>query len=195
MEKGIFIAIYGINNIGKTTHSKLLVEKLNASGKKTKYVKFPIYDLEPTGPFLDKTLRSADGQKISEDELQMWFVLNRYQFEPQLKKWLEEGYIVVAEDYVGTGMAWGMAKGLDEEWMESINEKLLKEDFSVLMEGNRAMDARENVHLHEQNDELVKKCAKTHSALGDKHEWSRVQVQPKIDDTATLIWDLVDDFL
>jgi hypothetical protein len=44
---------------------------------------------------------------MDEHELQLWFVLNRYQYEPELKKLLNDGYIVIAEDYVGTGIAWG----------------------------------------------------------------------------------------
>jgi len=86
MKKGLFITIYGINNIGKSTHAKRLVERLKKLGKKAVYIKYPIYDLAPTGPFLDKVLRHSKKQKMPEEELQLWFVLNRYQFQPKLKK-------------------------------------------------------------------------------------------------------------
>lgn len=192
---GTFITFYGINNIGKSTHALRVVEKLNAEGRKAKYVKFPIYDLEPTGPFLNGVLRGADGQKISEDELQMWFVLNRYQFQPELERLLGEGYIVVAEDYTGTGIAWGMAKGLEMSWLEELNKFLRREDFSILFEGERDVTAMEKQHVHETNEELVQKCVKTHQQLGDKYKWNRVQVQPDKEETAKLVWELIDGLL
>lgn len=195
MEKGLLITIYGINNIGKSTHAKLLVDRLKKEGYRSHYVKYPVYELEPTGPFLDEVLRSPGGQKISEDELQLWFILNRYQFEAELKQMLEEGYIVIAEDYVGTGIAWGMAKGLDQSWLENVNKFLLKEDFAILMEGNRDVTAREKVHVHEQNEELMEKCEKIFSNLGDKYGWKRVEIQEKIKDTAEIVWNLANSFL
>jgi dTMP kinase len=195
MQKGTFITLYGINNIGKSTHAKLLCKKLEEQGFKTHYLKYPIYEIEPSGPFINKTLRNPEGQAISEDELQFWFVLNRYQFQPQLKKLLEEGYVVVAEDYIGTGIAWGMAKGLEEEWLTGLNTHLVKEDLSILIEGNRDLRARETTHVHEQNDALVEKCKETHNYLGEKYDWKKIHLQDEISDTAGLIFGVVDEFL
>lgn len=195
MRKGVFITIYGINNIGKTTHARLLCERLRKEGFKTHYLKYPVYDIFPTGPFINKVLRNPKGQKISEDELQLWFVLNRYQFEPKLKELLKKGFTVVAEDYTGTGIAWGMAKGLAESWLKSANQYLLKEDLSILIEGKRDLRAREKAHVHEQNDQLVERCRKTHAYLAEKYGWRRVALRDKVADTADAVFDVVDEFL
>jgi dTMP kinase len=190
MEKGLFITIYGINNIGKSTNAKLLVEKLKNAGHKAVYLKYPVYDLEPSGPFLNKILRNGGVQKISEDELQLWFILNRYQFESSLKKLLNDGNIVIAEDYIGTGIAWGVAKGLDQKWLEDGNKYLLKEDLAILLVGERHTRSKEKVHVHEQNDELAKKCANIFDMLADKFGWEKVVVQKKAEDTSNLLFDL-----
>ncbi|MFH1284135.1 MAG: hypothetical protein ABIH78_00910 [Candidatus Peregrinibacteria bacterium] len=195
MQKGKFITIYGINNIGKTTHSRRLVERLESEGYKAHYVKYPVYDIEPSGSFINGILRGHEEQKISEDELQMWYVINRYQFQPELLRLIEEGYIVVAEDYSGTGIAWGTAKGLEEEWVEIINSKVLKEDLAILMEGKRDVSAVEEKHVHEQNEELIKKCEQIHSHLADKYGWKRVKVREKIEDTAEDLWAAVKESL
>ncbi|MBP9709316.1 MAG: hypothetical protein KBD78_16900, partial [Oligoflexales bacterium] len=125
--KGKLITLYGINNIGKSTQAGLLVKKLNEVGHKAVHIKYPIYDLAPTGPLLNDILRGGK-QNISEEELQTIFVQNRIDFEPTLIDTLESGTTVVAEDYIGTGIAWGAAKGADLEWLEAINAPLLKED-------------------------------------------------------------------
>ncbi|MBT3865386.1 hypothetical protein HOE67_00110 [Candidatus Peregrinibacteria bacterium] len=193
--KGKFITIYGINNIGKSTHAQILTERLIGEGHEAEFLKYPNYSVEPTGPFLDHALRGHEEQKLSEDELQLWFVLNRFQFQTEIEKKLADGKILIVEDYIGTGIAWGMAKGLSREWLESINEPLLKEDFSVMLVGQRHTSAKEEKHIHEQNDELAEKCRLIHDELAERYGWKRVEMQEEVTDTAKLLWDEVWGYL
>jgi dTMP kinase len=190
--EGKFITLYGINNIGKTTHAKRLVKRINDEGGKAVHIKYPVYDLAPTGPFINEVLRGGE-QSISEDELQMWFVLNRCQNQNEIRRLLDEGHTIVAEDYTGTGIAWGVAKGLELEWLESLNKHLIKEDLSILFEGERDVTAKEDIHVHEQNDELIERCRIVHSELADKYNWQRLQVCPTMDETANSLWKLIID--
>lgn len=192
---GKFITLYGINNIGKSTQAKLLIKALEKDGLKVSYLKYPIYDLKPTGPFINKVLRSKKGQTISESELQLWFILNRYQFEPKLKDLIATHDVVIAEDYIGTGIAWGVAKGLSELWLEEANRHLLKEDIAILFEGERKLGAREKTHLHEQNDALAEKCREILSHLATKHGWHRFQMKHEIASTASALLKLVKGLL
>ncbi|KKP36419.1 MAG: hypothetical protein UR28_C0044G0002 [Candidatus Peregrinibacteria bacterium GW2011_GWF2_33_10] len=187
------ITIYGINNIGKTTHAKNIVKRLKKSGKKAIYVKYPIYDLKPTGPFINKILRSKNSQKISEEELQMWYVLNRYQFEPTLKKYLKQNYIVIAEDYIGTGLAWGWTKGANLKWLENLNKHLLKENFAIFLDGQRTLIAKEQKHIHEQNDDLINKCTAKYRLLAKKYHWQTINAGSEKDSEKTqeMIWKCV----
>jgi len=195
MSKGKFIAIYGINNIGKSTQARILTEKLISQGFDAEFLKYPNYSISPTGKFLDHVLRGGEKQNISEDELQMWFVLNRYQSQPEIEKKLSEGKILIVEDYVGTGIAWGTAKGLDMKWMETVNEHLMKEDLSVYLYGKRQLSAKESSHIHEQNDILIEKCRKVHEELADRYNWEKVEVREKHTDTADDLWKVVAKFL
>ena len=113
MKEGFFIVLYGINNLGKSTQAQALVESLNKAGLPAKYLKYPIYDLKPTGPKINEILRNTDKQPISEEEFQALYTKNRFDFQPQLCKMLAEGVTVIAEDYIGTGLAWGWSKGVD----------------------------------------------------------------------------------
>jgi len=193
--KGAFITIYGINNIGKSTHAKLLVQHLKDEGHDAVYLKYPIYKMEPTGPQLDKIIRSDRKQDISEEDLQTIFMQNRKDFEPELRQIINEGEIVVAEDYTGTGIAWGMAKGQSQAWMEDLNLELLTEDFAILMVGNRVKMAREAVHIHESDDNLMDKVEDTLKNLGKEYGWHEVEQQQEKEDTAALIWQEVEEFL
>lgn len=186
--KGKFLTIYGINNIGKTTHAKRLVKRLKKLGKKAVYIKYPIYKQKPTGPFLNEILRKRGEQRMTEEELQLWFVLNRYQFQPKLKKMLSQGAIVVAEDYVGTGIAWGAAKGARIAELEKMNKDLVQPDLAILMDGERVLSAKEKRHLHEKDDRLVKKCRSIFLKLAPKNGWKIVKLHADRDISAARIW-------
>lgn len=196
MKRGKLITLYGINNIGKSTQCKILIDNLKKHGHDAVYIKYPVYSLEPTGVFINKVLRESGGrQNITEDQLQMWFTLNRYQFEPELKQMLNEGKIVIAEDYVGTGLAWGSAKGASLEWLTELNKYLLKEDFAIYLKGKRNVQATEASHIHENNNELLEATQFIYDNLAEKYEWSKVMVKPSIGETADDIWKAVDKFL
>lgn len=196
MKKGKFIALYGINNIGKSTQAKILIDNLKKHGHDAIYVKFPVYTIEPTGVFINNVLRNSDNKQfIGEDELQMWYTLNRYQFEPQLKEMLAEGKIVVAEDYVGTGLAWGSAKGANLDWLMEMNKYLLKEDLAIYLKGKRNIQAKESNHIHESNDELIETTQFIYDNLALKFNWTKVQVKSSIGETADELWAKVNSFL
>lgn len=187
----MLITLYGINNIGKTTQALRLTEHLKNAGYDAVYVKYPVYDVEPSGTFLNKFLRSGKAQEISEEELQMWFTINRYQFEPVLRDWLKSGKIVVAEDYIGTGIAWGTVKGASTKWLETVNSHLIKEDLPILLDGERHLSAKENSHLHESNDEFMMRSRQVHLELCEKYAWIKIPVSGTKEETENLIWQTV----
>lgn len=190
----MFITLYGINNVGKTTQAKRLVERIKSLGKSACYLKYPVYDLEPSGIFLDRVLRSKNPQHISEEELQMWFTLNRFQYQSALKDLLKDQF-VIAEDYTGTGIAWGLAKGADKKWLEELNKYLLKEDLAILMNGKRQLKSKESDHIHERDDVLVEKCAQVFKRLASDYGWEQVEVRDDWDETTEVLWQKITKFL
>ncbi len=189
--KHVFIAIYGINNIGKSWHAKRLVERLKAAGKKAIYIKYPAYEMEPSGSVLNTMLRKNKVQNVSEEELQLWYTLNRFQHAPILKKLLEEHDYVVTEDYTGTGICWGYTKGANLEWLEKINAPLIPADLSVLMTGERKKASAEKEHLHESNEELLTKAEKNFLILADRYHWKSVLKDEDYEITNQRFWDIL----
>ncbi len=108
---------------------------------------------------------------------------------------MEEGKIIIAEDYTGTGIAWGMAKGLSLEFMEKLNQGLMKEDFAMLITGHRDVKATEKHHIHEQNQQLLSSVSKIFVQLSERYKWHVIDLQQNIPDTADLIWNGVKNFI
>ncbi|MFA6254455.1 MAG: hypothetical protein WC675_00290 [Patescibacteria group bacterium] len=189
--KGKLIVIYGSNNLGKTTQAKLLVVKLNEQGYKAEYLKYPIYDCQPTGPQINQILRGGKAQEITELELQEIYAQNRRDFQPQLEEKLNQGTNIVAEDYIGTGLAWGVTKGAELVALEKQNQDLIKEDIVILLDGQRFLDGIETNHLHEQNDEWMAKNRQVHLDLAKKYGWQIVLANQPKEKVAQDIWQKV----
>ena len=153
-----------------------ILEKLKyikEKGMKAKYEKYPIYDLE-TGKKINEILRGGKKQEISEFRFQMMYTQNREEYQPVLEGMLEKGINVVAEDYRGTGLAWGKAKGLSKseyDLLYCLNSRLLPEDIAFLFNGKPFKESKEKNHIHETDDKLMRRCRKTHLELGKKEGW------------------------
>jgi len=188
MKKGKFIALYGINGIGKSTQIDLIVAELKKRGVAVKYLKYPVYDLEPEGPFLNKYLRDDDFRKSNPQtthELQEKFAKNRLRYQEALEIDLKDGYWVIAEDYVGTGIVWGMTWGGSYTYLKEINKDLLKPDIEILLDGDQFGSAIEKGHRNEENEERIKICRNFLLMSAKIENWEVVNANQKIQDVTS----------
>lgn len=195
MKKGKFIVLYGINNLGKTTQARMLVEKLIKQGYKAEYIKYPIYELEPSGKLLNNYLREDNQYNLSPREAQIIYTFNRIQFEKTLINKLTTGIHVIAEDYVGTGIAWGLGSGVNKNFLKYLNSNLLQEDLAFLFDGERFKEATENNHKHETDDNLTIKVRQAHLKLGEELGWIKINANLSIDEIHQIFWEKVKEIL
>lgn len=201
--QGKFIVLYGINNLGKSTQAKLLVDRLNTEFSSNKYgtinsaeyLKYGIYDLKPSGEMLNEYLRKGNPYNFSSREFQMCHALNRTQYEPILKERLEGGEWIIGEDYTGTGIAWGVGAGIDQDFLIRLNSHLLVEDLAILFDGERFLNGVEKNHKHEQDFELTDKVRKAHLDLAKKYGWNIINANKPISEIENEIWRIVEERL
>lgn len=179
-ERGMMVVIYGPNNLGKSEQIGRLTKALSREGVPVKQIKYPIYDLEPTGPQINGILRL--GQPSTEENLQGLFVQNRRDYEPQLLRDLSSGLWVTAEDYKGTGIAWGVTKGVSLKRLEEMNAGLREEDLAILLYGDRFGTGHEMHHRHEGDPEIWNRAMEVHLMLAERYNWQKVFAnRPAID--------------
>ena len=172
---GRFIVIYSSNNLGKSKQIELLEAVWQSMDRPYTKLKFPIYESE-TGELINRALRGVGEEKlvISEAELQVLYAENRRQFEPELLRLLEEGD-VIAEDYVGTGLAWGLTRGVPREYLDEINAGLLEPDITILLDGDRFTSGIERQHRNESaGQEVWETNRRIHQELGSELGWEVV---------------------
>ena len=191
MKRGKLIVLYGINNLGKTTQAKLLVEKIKSVGKKAEYLKYHVYDLAPSGPMINEYLRQGNPYQLSARELQLVAAVNKYHYQPEVRARLDGGVNIVAEDYWATSVAWGKGAGVSRDFLIRLNQGIIKEDIAFLFDGKRFLDSREDGHYFEQNDELTEKVRKIHLQLGEQFGWIKINANDAIEKIHDKIWSVV----
>jgi len=144
---------------------------------------------------LNAYLRKGNPHNLSAREAQLLYASNRTQFEPELLKKLEDGINIIAEDYTGTGIAWGVGAGIDEGFLKYANSHLLKEDLVFLFDGQRFLEAKEKGHKHESNDFLIDEVRWSHIKLGQEYNWLKINANQTIDEIHGQIWIKVADLL
>lgn len=182
MKHGKVIALYGINNLGKSTQREMLVDALRRHGFQAYGYKYAHYTVLPSGPILNDYLRNGNPYHLTAREFQTLQVMNRMQFEPTLIKHKDHGDVVVLEDYTGTGIAWGIGAGVDEQYLRMINSHLLVEDHAILLDGGRFFGGVERGHLHESNNTLTDQVREVHLRLARELGWKVVAANQSKED-------------
>lgn len=195
---GKFIVLYGINNIGKTTQARLLINRIYSAAwniPTPASVKYARYDVSPSGPLINNYLRSIGGKKnpygFLPREFQILQAFNRTQAEPSLLATLYSGVSVIAEDYTGTGIAWGIGAGVSKDFLVEINHHLVKEDLAILLDGERFLSGKEENHSHEEDGELAQRVRKIHLDLAKEFGWHVVAANQSQERVHADIWRIV----
>jgi dTMP kinase len=100
--KGKLIVIDGTDGSGKTTQIAYLIKHLKKDGQKVKLVDFPVYYKNFFGKFIGHCLSEQyyNWLNIHPKIASVMYAADRWESSDEMKKWLKEGYIIVADRYV-----------------------------------------------------------------------------------------------
>ena len=98
--------------------------------------------------------------------------------------------VMVAEDYIGTGIAWGMRGGVEKDFLVEINSGLLREDITILLDGERFSTGREANHAHEAKDDFFD-IRQIHLDLAKEFGWQVVSAKGNEDEVHERVWQVV----
>jgi dTMP kinase len=102
LKKGKLIVIDGTDGSGKATQVALLTKRLEKEGYRVRVVDFPEYYKNFFGAFVGHCLSEQYYNFINVHPkiASVLYAADRWQSKEEMKKWLSEGYIVVANRYV-----------------------------------------------------------------------------------------------
>jgi len=141
---GKLIVIDGTDGSGKTTQTELLIARLKQEGHAVETVSFPQYNQKSGGlveEYLEGKYGKADevGAKIAS----IFYAVDRYDASFKMRKWLEQGKVVIANRYVSSNLGHQGGKILNSserektlKWLYDLEYKLFKlpkPDISVVL--------------------------------------------------------------
>ncbi len=189
----MLICLEGIDASGKATQSKVLYDRLSRSGLGCKLIAFPDYRT-PVGLNIRAYL---DGKVVLSREVrQLLYTANRWERRDDLVNWLSSGKFVVADRYIPSGLAYGLANGLDLDWVLALEKGLPVPDLVVVVDipvktvAERLPTTRDT---YERNESFLKKVRKSYLSLAGRFGWAVVNGDLPIEGVSEEIWAVVSD--
>lgn len=148
--KGLFVVIDGTDGSGKATQTQLLVDRLTKAGFSVEMMDFPQYGQKSAGlveEYLNGKYGPAD--EVGPYRASIFYASDRYDASFKLKKWLEEGKIVISNRYVTANMGHQGGKIADDEerkkyfeWLYSLEYEIFnipKPDLNIILHVDAAV--------------------------------------------------------
>jgi dTMP kinase len=181
--KGTFIAIEGIDAVGKRTQTSILSSWLASKGLKTRTLSFPFYETvigKEIRKFLD------GGTNYPQEVRAMLYAANRWERKADLEAILASTDVTIVNRYTGSNLAYGTSYGLDLEWLLILEAGLPKPDLVLVLDAPPAKlvpRRGSNKDSYERNIDLQEKARSAYLMLAEKFGWRVIDASRGIDET------------
>ncbi len=134
-KKGKLVVIDGIDGSGKATQVKLLADKLRKLKVKVKTIDFPRYKTNFFGQLIGQYLSGVYGDfiQVAPRLASILYATDRFESSEQIKKWLADGYVVVADRYVSANQIHQGGKIINKKersnfltWLDTMEHEVFK---------------------------------------------------------------------
>lgn len=131
-KKGLFICVEGLDGCGKTTQTRLLVERLKRRSHDA------VYTAEPSSGKIGSFIKEYclhGGRRVSTIVEALLFAADRFEhMEKEISPALDKGRVVVSDRYIYSSLAYQGAAGLGLKWIEEINEHAIRPDMAIFID-------------------------------------------------------------
>ena len=167
---GKIIVIEGTDKAGKTSQSRMLAETLKVSGKVCVILDFPDY----TTPIGMEIKAFLEGKRDYLPEVKhLLFSANRWEKKKEIESMLENGTIIVMNRYWQSNLVYGVANGMDINWLLRLDKGLPKEDIVLVILVNPNISAKraEMQDAFESDPQLAAKAYKNYLKFAKQYRW------------------------
>jgi dTMP kinase len=168
--RGKIIVIEGTDKAGKTSQSRMLADTLKVSGKVCVILDFPDY----TTPIGMEIKAFLEGKRDYLPEVKhLLFSANRWEKKKEIESMLENGTIIVMNRYWQSNLVYGVANGMDINWLLRLDKGLPKEDIVLVMLVNPNISAKraEMQDAFESDPQLAAKAYKNYLKFAKQYRW------------------------
>ena len=168
---GIILSFEGVDQSGKKTQSKLLVNRLTNEGFKVSYLSFPRYST-----LIGKELkRSLSGKRSYPKQVfHLLMAANRWEVKKLIDEKKSKTDILIINRYIHSNTAYGVANGLSNVWLTNLDkglpfpEKIILLDIPIKVSFVRKSENRD---INEKNLEYLLKVRKIYLSMAKEYRW------------------------
>jgi dTMP kinase len=168
--RGKIVVIEGTDKAGKGSQSRMLAETLKASGKICVILDFPDY----TTPIGMEIKAFLEGKRDYPSEVKhLLFSANRWEKKREIESMLENGTIIVMNRYWQSNLVYGVANGMDINWLLRLDKGMPKEDVVLLILVNPSVSAKraEIQDTFESDTQLATNAYKNYLKFAKQYQW------------------------
>ncbi|MFL6493959.1 MAG: dTMP kinase [Nitrososphaera sp.] len=168
--RGKIIVIEGTDKAGKGSQSRMLAETLKTLGKICVILDFPDY-ATPIGIEIKAFLESKRDYPTEVQHL--LFSANRWEKKKEIESMLENGTIIVMNRYWQSNLVYGVANGMDLNWLLLLDKGLPKEDIVIVILVNPSVSAKraEIQDAFESDVQLATKAYRNYLKFAKQYRW------------------------
>ena len=167
----MIIAIEGSDQAGKKTQTEMLAKALKSQKIKTTVFDFPDYSTV-IGKEIDAYLHGK--RKFPPEIIHYLYAANRWEKVEEIKKSAAKNSILIMNRYYHSNIVYGIANGLKEKWLESLDVGVPKSDLVIVLDVSQTESfsrKKSKRDKFEKNKLFLKKISQIYRKLAKKHKW------------------------
>jgi len=167
----MIIALEGTDQAGKKTQTAMLAKALKSQKIKTAVFDFPDYSTM-IGKEIDAYLHGK--RKFSPEIIHYLYAANRWEKVEEIKKSAAKNSILIMNRYYHSNIVYGIANGLKEKWLESLDASVPKSNLVIVLDVSQTESfsrKKSKRDKFEKNKLFLKKISQIYRKLAKKHKW------------------------
>ena len=221
---GKLIVIDGTDGSGKATQTSRLIERFRSENHKVEEIEFPRYGEKSAG-LVEEYLNGKYGtaEEVGPYRASVFYAADRYAASFKIRRWLDEGKIVIANRYVSSNMGHQAGKIKDEEerekfleWLEELEYDIFgipRPDANIYLhvpaeigqklvdkKGHRDYVGGEKRDIHEDDLQHLKDASEAYKYVAEKYDWVIIECSKEddilpIEEIHEMVWEKIKEII
>ncbi len=154
---------------GKTVQSKMLTDRLLEIGVEATLFSFPDY----TTVLGRKIKESLAAESVDIQRIHTLLAENRRERLPDIQQALYQNKIIVMNRYYESNMIYGMANGLDVQWLKDLDFDMPKSDMVILLDisASESFRRKHTRDIFETDVQFMENVVDTYRIYAEQEGW------------------------
>ncbi|HUK80664.1 MAG TPA: dTMP kinase [Nitrososphaerales archaeon] len=184
--RGLFIAIEGIDAVGKKTQTSILKSWLRSRALAVYTISFPDYGTTigmEIRKFLDGTVQYPPEVRA------MLYAANRWEKKAELENILSRNDAVIVNRYTGSNLAYGISSGLELQWLLNLEAGLPQPEVVAVLDAppTKLVPRRGAKDSYERNIDLQAEARNAYLKLASKFGWTVIDANKSIEEVSRAV--------